>query len=276
MKKRGAIKFILGFNICMVLFYLAPMYWTFITSIKDKGEIYSNPPTLFPKSFSWFNYVRIFTEKEGMYRTYFMNSVVIDGLTILLVCIVSLLAGYAFSKLELLGKNLWLTLILAAIMVPSQALMVPLYNTVSQLKLLNTKAALILIYATFQSPFCIYMMKSTFDMIPKDLAEAALIDGAGNFATFFKIYMPLAASGVVTIAVYVAYSTWNDYLTALVFAGKATKTFNVGLVNMAMGEYSTDWGILTAGAYIGLLPIMILFLFLQKYFVKGMMSGAVK
>lgn len=274
-KKKTKVIFIV-LNVIMALWYLAPMYWAFITSIKERLEIFATPPTIIPKSFTLKNYIHIFTIKDGQYTGYLFNSVVITLFTVLLVCIISMAAGFAFSKLDIIGKKLWMILIMLAIMVPGQALMIPLYNTVAQLHLLNTKTALILIYATFQSPFCIYMMKSSFDSIPKDLAEAAYIDGASKLQTFSKVYMPLTISGVVTIAIFVTYTTWNDYALALIFAGSATKTFNVGFVNMSQSQFSTDWGLLTSGAYIGLLPILILFLFLQKYFVKGMMNGALK
>lgn len=275
-KKKQVRNLIVLANVILALVYLLPLYWNFITSIKEKNEIYTVPPTLIPQSFTWSNYVKIFTEKGGAYLGYFLNSVQIDLLTVLLVCVISVIAGYGFSKLEIYGKRIFMGLILATIMVPFQALMIPLYTMMSDLHLLNTKACMIIIYVTFQSPFCIYMMKSAFDMIPKELREAALIDGAGDFTCFTRVYMPLVIPSAVTCAVYAAYNTWNDYLIALVFAGSSTKTFNVGLVGMAIGEYGTDWGLLTAGSFIGLIPIMLLFLILQKYFVKGMMSGAIK
>jgi multiple sugar transport system permease protein len=275
-KKKFGLKPIIIINVIVALIYLAPLYWTFITSIKEKLEIYATPPSLIPKSFSLANYTKIFTINEGIYLKYFFNSVKIAVITVTLVCLVSVLAGYAFSKLELIGKEIWMTLILLAIMVPFSSLMVPLFNIMSDLKLLNSQLSLIFIYTTFQTPFCIFMMKNSFDMIPRDLRDAAMIDGAGYFKTFYEIYIPLVLSGVVTIAVYSAYTTWNDYLIALVFANTNTKTFNVGLVNLALGDYGTDWGLLTSGSFIGLIPILILFMFLQKYFVKGMMSGAVK
>lgn len=275
-KKNYGIKAVIIANIVVAILFFAPLYWTFITSIKEKLEIYATPPSLIPQSFNLENYTKIFTINDGIYLQYFFNSVKITGTTVCMVCLISIFAGYAFSKLELPCKGIWLTLILLAIMVPFSSLMVPLYNVMADLKLLNSQMCIIFIYTTFQTPFCIFMMKNAFDMIPKDLREAALIDGAGDFKVFGKIYLPLVLSGVVTIAVYAAYTTWNDYLIALVFANTNRKTFNVGLVNLSIGDYGTDWGLLTSGAFIGLIPIMILFLFLQKYFVKGMMSGAVK
>ena len=121
------------------------------------------------------------------------------------------------------------------------------------------------------------MMKNAFDMIPDELRDAARIDGAGEMKTFVKIMLPTTWTSVATIVIYSAYTTWNDYLIAVVFANNENiKTFNVGLTNMAIGQYGTEWGLLTAGSLIGLAPIMVLFIFLQKYFIKGMLGGAIK
>ena len=136
---------------------------------------------------------------------------------------------------------------------------------------------MILIYATFQTPFAVYMMKNAIDMIPDGLRDAAKIDGAGEMTVFWRVMMPTTWSSIATIFIYSAYTTWNDYLIAVVFANnEAIKTFNVGLTNMAIGQYGTEWGLLTAGSLIGLAPIMVLFVFLQKYFIKGMLGGAIK
>lgn len=273
---RGKTSIIIA-NVLLALIFLMPLYWTFISSLKDKVEIYAAPPTLVPQAASWDNYVRLFTTLNGAMVGYLRNSLVVDGCTIVAVAVISTLAGFAFSRLELFAKKLWMALILFTMMVPFQALMVPLYNTMSQLKLLNSLACMVLIYTTYQTPFCVYMMKNSFDMIPKAMQEAAHLDGAGSFDIFRRIYLPLAMPGLVTAIVYTAYTTWNDYLIALTFGGTNWKTFNVGIADMALQPESVlDWGAMTAGSIVSLLPIMILFLCLQKYFVKGMMSGAVK
>lgn len=264
-------------NTVLAIIFFLPLYWTIVTSLKDKTEIYGTPPTLIPKHPTLANYIKIFTLDDGLYRGYLLNSFVITAITILLVVFVSVLAGYGFSKLQLKGKGLFMACILAAIMIPFQALLNPLYSIMSKLHLLNTVPSMVLIYATFQSPFCIYMMKNAFDMVPDSLLESAKLDGAGAFSVFSAICLPLTWSSVATIAVYAAYTTWNDYLIALVFANSnSIKTFNVGLTNLAIGQYGTDWGLLTSSSIIGLLPILILFVFLQKYFIKGMLSGALK
>jgi len=256
---------------------MLPLYWAAATSLKGKGEIYQVPPTLVPHIPSLENYVKIFTLENGIYLRYFMNSVMITICSILCTAVVSIAAGYGLSKLKLRGGKIMLACILAAIMIPFQTLLTPLYTIMAKLGLLNTRASLVLIYTTFHTPFCIYMMKNAFDTIPDGLLESAKLDGAGNLRIFLRICLPLTWSSVATIAVYSAYTTWNDYLIALVFANSNTiKTFNVGLTNLAIGYYGTDWGVLTAGSLMGMLPIMLMFLFLQKYFIRGMMSGALK
>lgn len=264
-------------NTILSILFMLPLYWAAVTSLKGKGEIYRVPPTLIPYMSTLENYKKIFTLENGVYLTYFMNSIWITICSILCTSIVSVAAGYGLSKLDLKGGKIMLACILGAIMIPFQTLLTPLYTIMANLGLLNTKLSLVLIYTTFHTPFCIYMMKNAFDAIPNGLLESAKLDGAGNFWIFLKICLPLTWSFVATIAVYSAYTTWNDYLIALIFANSSSiKTFNVGLTNLAIGYYGTDWGVLTAGSLVGMLPIMLMFLFLQKYFIKGMMSGALK
>jgi multiple sugar transport system permease protein len=268
--------FILIVNVFISIGFLFPLYWTLISSLKNKGEIYLFPPSLIPIELDLTNYVNLFIRDKGAYLKFLQNSIIIDITTIAVVTTISVLAGFAFSKLELIGKKVWMTLILFTTMVPFQALMVPLYNVMSQFKLLNSLVCMVIIYATYQTPFCIFLMKNSFDMIPNTLREAAHIDGASNFEVFKKVYIPLTLPGIVTTIVYSAYTTWNDYLIALTFGGISWKTFNVGIADLATGDHLLDWGAMTAGSIVSLIPIIILFLCLQKYFVKGIMSGAIK
>lgn len=275
MRERKSYKTISNIIVCII--FLIPLYWTLITALKDGQEIYQQPPTLFPRHLTLENFQHILTLESGLFLKYLMNSVVTTGITILLVTTVSLFAGYSFAKLKIRGKNILMFLILSALMIPFHALLNPLYSTMAGLGLLNTRLSLVLIYTTFQTPFAIYMMKNAFDAVPDSLKEAAALDGAGELGIFFKIMLPATWSSIATIVIYSAYTTWNDYLIAVVFANHENlKTLNVGLTNLAIGQYGTDWGLLTAGAFISLAPIMILFIFMQKHFIKGMLSGAVK
>ncbi|WP_228409566.1 carbohydrate ABC transporter permease [Radiobacillus deserti] len=198
-------------------------------------------------------------------------------ITIMAVVLISSLAGYGFSKLDIPFKHVFLTFILMAMMIPFHGLLIPLFSIIKGLGLLNTHAALVLIYVTFQLPFTVYMMKNSFDAIPTSLRESALIDGASEFRVFFKVILPLAWPGVATVAIFSAYTTWNDFVVALVFANsEGLQTLNLGLTNLAIGEYGTSWGLLSAGSIISILPIIVLFIFLQRYFISGLTTGAVK
>ncbi|MBQ9196161.1 MAG: carbohydrate ABC transporter permease [Clostridia bacterium] len=263
-------------NVILSVIWLLPIYWAFVTSVKTNREIYSGI-TLFPRNFTAANYHTLFSYKDGLVLEWLRNSFFVCVITMLAVTAIAVLAGFAFSKLELPCKFLWLSMISFTLMVPVTALLVPLYNTMSQIGLLGTLWSSILIYITFQTPFCTLMMKRSFDMVPKELREAALVDGASSFQIFRRIYVPLALPGTITVLVYSAYHTWNDYTVALTFGGGSLKTFNIGLVDLLTASTDMmDWGMLTSGSVVGMLPILVLFLFLQKYFVKGMMSGAVK
>jgi multiple sugar transport system permease protein len=162
-------------------------------------------------------------------------------------------------------------------MVPFQSLLIPLHGIMRNLGLLNTHAALVIIYVTFHLPVAVYIMINTFDTIPDSLRESAQIDGAKEFAIFGRIMLPVVWPGLTTVAIYSAYTTWNDYIVALVFTSSdQMRTLNIGLTNMALGIYGTDWGILSAGVVISFIPMIVLFAFLQRFFISGLTSGSVK
>ncbi|WP_347549129.1 carbohydrate ABC transporter permease [Pseudalkalibacillus hwajinpoensis] len=230
-----------------------------------------------PVNLTFENYKNIFTVENGIFSTYFFNSVILTVITVVCVIIISSLAGYGLSKLDIPYKNVLLVLILMAMMIPFHGLLIPLFSIIKSLGLLNTHGALVLIYVTFQLPFTVYMMKNSFDAIPTSLRESALIDGASEFRLYLKVLMPLVWPGVATVAIFSAYTTWNDFIIALVFANSdRLQTLNLGLTNIAVGEYGTRWGLLSAGSIISIIPILILFIFLQRYFINGLTSGAVK
>lgn len=278
MLKKSRAKNGLTIALCVILgiLWLLPIYWAFVTSVKTHHEMYGGI-TLFPRAFTAENYQTLFTYKNSAAIEWLRNSFILCSITMIAVTVISVLAGFALSKLELPCKFLWIGMISFTLMVPVTTLLVPLYNTMSQIQLLGTFWSAILIYITFQTPFCTLMMKGSFDMVPKELREAAVVDGANNFVIFKSVYTPLALPGAITVLVYSAYHTWNDYTVSLTFGGGSLKNFNVGLTDMiTIVADSMDWGMLTAGTVVGMLPVLLLFLFLQKYFVQGMMSGAVK
>ncbi|GIN59703.1 ABC transporter permease [Lederbergia ruris] len=273
--KEEKVKFVL--NIMAASFFLLPFFWIVSTSLKKASDITSYPPKWIPTKFTFENYSNIFQIEGGKFSLFITNSIILTISTVLVVILVGALAGYGLSKLNIPLKNVIMTLIVITLMIPFHGLLIPLFSIMNDLNLMNTHMALVLVYVTFQLPFAVFMLKNSFDSIPSSLREAAMIDGSSEFQNFFKVSLPLVWPGLATVAIFSAYTTWNDFLIALVFANSQNmRTLNVGLTNMAIGQYGTDWGLLSAGSIISFIPIILLFLFLQKYFISGLTSGAVK
>lgn len=270
-------KFKYMINIFLVGIFILPFLWTLSTSLKSPVNINSYPPKWIPSSLTFQHYQTLWSFQDGIFSKYFFNSVSLTILTIICVVLISSLAGYGFSKLKLPFNGLFFLLILSSLMIPFHSLLIPLYSIMIDLKILNTHLALVILYTTFQMPFGVYMMKNSFDTIPNSLREAALIDGSSEFQTFCRVMLPLVWPGMATVAIFSAYTTWNDFIIALVFGTTDNiKTLNVGLTNLAVGDYGTNWGILSSGAIISFIPIIVLFIFLQRYFINGLTSGSIK
>lgn len=264
-------------NTLVAVLFLLPFLWTLSTSLKKPEDIVSYPPKWIPPAFTLEHYRAIWSAGNGAFVDYFANSVILTVFTAAFVVVVGALAGYGFAKLDIPFRGVIFVLILTALMVPFHTLLIPLFSLMRTLNLLNTHAALILIYTTFQLPFAVFMMTNAFEAVPSALREAALTDGSNEFGTFFRIMLPIAWPGLATVAIFSAYTTWNDFIVNLVFTtSEDMRTLNVGLTNFAIGQYQTDWGLLTSGAMVSSLPIMILFIFLQRYFISGLTGGAVK
>lgn len=264
-------------NLLFAIVFLLPFLWTLSTSLKEPQYISDYPPRWIPPSLSFEHYRAIWSVGNGAFTAYFTNSVILTAVTAFFVVVIGALAGYGFAKLDIPLRGLLFLLILTALMVPFQSLLIPLFNLMTNLNLLNTHAALILIYVTFQLPFAVFMMTNAFEAIPTGLREAALMDGSGELGAFVRVMLPVAWPGLATVAIFSAYTTWNDFIINLVFTtSEDMRTLNVGLTNLALGQYGTDWGLLTSGAVVSSIPIMLLFIFLQRYFIAGLTGGAVK
>ncbi|PMC37448.1 carbohydrate ABC transporter permease [Bacillus sp. UMB0899] len=277
MKMINRHKFWYLINIVLTILFIAPLIWTLSTALKFDRDIIALPPEWIPPAFNFGNFMEIWNTNNHIFTKYFMNSVITTIFAVVLNVIVSSLAAYGLAKLKIPCKKLLLVLIFAAIMVPFQSLLIPLYEMMNSMGLLNSYLSLVVIYVTFHMPIAVYIMINMFEVIPESLRESAQLDGAGEFKTFFKIMLPLCWPGLATIAIYTAYTTWNDYIVSLVFMqDESLKTLNVGLTNMAIGIYGNDWGLLTSGAIVSLIPMIFLFIFLQRYFISGLTGGSVK
>lgn len=266
--------------ILLVLFclvFLFPIFWNVLTSFKTSERILAYPPQFFPNPFTFQQFNKLFSAGSGVFIQYLKNTIVLTFVTILLVLLVSIPCSFGLSSIKFKGSNVIFILILSVFMVPFQCLIVPLYNLLTKLHLFDTKLGLILIYCTFYMPFCIFMLKNAFGQIPKSLYESAVIDGASNYKIMNKIYLPLCVPSLISCVIYLFIETWNDFILSFMFSSSnQVKNIQVGIMNFGKQRFSSDWGIINSGTLIAIIPTMIIFIFLQKYYVEGMVSGAVK
>ena len=256
---------------------LAPVVLSFFASIKTKADASSVPPTYLPHSFSLENYASIYNYQAGLW-TYVGNSLSVAAITIVFVIVLAVPAGYGLARFQFRGKELLFLVLLLPLMIPYQALLVPIYMMFAKIGLANTQVGLAVIHTILQVPFSVYLMRNNFEGVPRELEEAAVIDGAGSFQCFSRVALPLVLPGVVTIALFAFITSWNELLAALILMNKETEfTVPIMLVGVRTGHmFSVDWGALQAGIIVSIIPCLAIYLFLQKYYVSGLLSGAVK
>ncbi len=275
--KKGAkyaLKYVLVIAIMLLLLF--PVLWMLISSLQPSHTLMHLPPTftITPES-SLNNYIKIFSKHE--YVQYFINSFITAIGTVLTVLFISIPAGYSFSRYRFKGRNTILTAILSVQMFPIVVILISLYTFYTNWNLLNTYMGVILADTTFALPLAITLMKSFFDTLPRSLDESARIDGAGRLRTLFQILLPLTLPGLVAVGIYTFLSAWDDYLMSMtIMQQNSMKTLPVGLAQSFLGEYAHDYGALMAFSMAGSLPIVLLFIFFQKYMVSGLTAGAVK
>ncbi|TCQ25972.1 carbohydrate ABC transporter permease [Rhizobium sp. PP-CC-3G-465] len=275
-ERLGFAAFILV-SVVFALSFLLPIVWSFANSFKPAAEALAHPVALFSKAFSLENYRRLNTVGAG-WTVYAGNSVMIALGTVVLTVLVAVPAGYGFSKFRFPGQSALFIVVMATMMIPFQSILTPLFLILKVLKLQNNLFGLVLIYVTFQLPFSIFMMRNAFDAVPRALIEAARIDGASQWTILRRIMLPIALPGVATIAMFAFLNSWNEFLAALIFLSDQNKfTLPIMLVNVSSGIYGIiDWGALQAGVTVTMVPCIILFLLLQRYYVRGLTAGAVK
>lgn len=255
----------------IVLFALAPYGWMFLTSITPTADINRMTPLVAHPTVE--HYVKLFTKVN--FLSNLMNSflvacgVVVAGLTL------SITAAYSFSRFRFRGRSYLMKQFLVVNMFPIVLLIIPLFIIMRRLGLIDTYLAIIIAHSTFAIPFSTWMMTGYMDAIPRDLDEAALIDGCTRLGTLFRVLLPLCMPGIVATGIYLFITSWNEYLYASTLAGAQLKTITVAIQSL-IGEYEIEWGLLTAGGFVGSLPATILFLVVQRRLVGGLTQGAVK
>lgn len=279
MKKQQKTVLIYGLNLFFGALMIVPFYWTIVNSIKQRGDIITYPPRFLPSPATWEHYARIFSAplKSGQinYLPMMANSLILGAAVTLGVCLIAAMAGFAFSLRAFPGRKLAFYLILSSMLVPFQALLIPLFTEMNGLGLVDKKASLFLIYATFFLPLGMFIMKNTFGAIPGALYESAKIEGCSEWGVFFRVALPNAKMGLGTVAVFTSAAVWNEFLMSLIFmTSQENYTLPVGLAFSHQPPFDIDWGRICAVSVITFLPTVILFIGLRKYFISGVTAGA--
>lgn len=260
----------------ILLFLLFPLYWVLMTSFKTNMEAYRFPPTMVPEAPNVNSYISLFTE-DNFFFIYYKNNFIVSGITAAVTLVLAVMSGYALSRFKIRWNRWIVAAFLSAQMFPIVSRMISLYDLLGKIHLINTRAGLILALTAAMLPFAITLMASFFDGIPRELEEAAIVDGAGRIQTLFQIVMPLVKSGMVAVGIYAFLMTWDDYLHAVtLIQNDSLRTLSAGVALRYLGELSYDWSKVNTISVVGILPIMFLFFFFQKYMVKGLVVGAVK
>ncbi len=290
MRKIGIIEKVLLYSllVCLLVYLIFPFFWTFLSSIKPGTELYTRYLHLVPQNPTFQRYLAIFTGKEEVlgqvgagetiksFRSGMFNTLFISIILVLICSGLGSLAAYAFARLKFRGSVGIFLLIMFLRLVPVVVLVIPLFLIIQDLNLFDTKTALIFVYSAFWLPLVILIMKSFFETIPPELEESAMIDGCGRIGALIRIVLPLSLPGLTVTMLLVFISSWQEFIFALVVTSSSnSKTLPVAMAEF-FGRQGMDYGMLSTGAILAVIPVVMIALVAQKYFIKGLTVGAVK
>lgn len=267
---RGIVHTTLAFLLIITLFPIALMV---LNAIKPSAEIVQNP-LAWPSELRWDNFTRAWAD-ANFART-LLNSVVLTAMTIVLVCTTGSLTAYVLARRKIKRWKILTFYLLASTTAPIQLFLFPLYFGFARFGLINNPIAVAFIYTAVYSPFAIMLLRTYFLAVPKELEEAALIDGASHWQVFTKVFLPIVSPGILTVALIIGLYSWNEFLIATTFLQGQDQLTAVVSFFLLSGQYSSDWGVIMAAALIIVLPIVVLFILLQRRFIDGMAGGSVK
>lgn len=251
-----------------------PFLWLLMTSLKGSEDIFAFPPALWPDRFHWENYSETWNAVRPSFGSYIINSVLISFATVVSNVILASLAAYPLARMEFKGKGLVFALVLATMMVPEQVIMIPLYKLVLDMGLINKLAGVVLPFSV--NAFGIFLMRQFYLTIPKDLEDAAVVDGCGPFRFWWSVLLPLSAPAVATLTVFTFVGSWSSFLWPLVvLQDREMFTLPVALSYLT-GTFSANFKYVAAGAVISILPVLAVYWYMQRYFIRGLMTGGVK
>lgn len=272
-KKRNRIIFYILLTL-LALIWMAPVVTVFITALKSQGDFYSgNSLFSIPDQLKWSNFTDAWT--KGRLGSYMKNGLIICIMKVPLGILVESLAAFAITRLDIKHKTAIFIFFLLGMMLPHQMALIPLNRIFSKYNLINNYAGLFFVYTGFGIGYGILVLRGFMRSIPRDLDEAAYIDGCGKLRLYFSIILPIAKPAVATVFIIDFLNTWNEFLLqSILITNDSLRTVPNGLISF-MGEYGTNYGLLNAGVLISIVPVLIVYLSFQKYFVEGM-AGAVK
>jgi multiple sugar transport system permease protein len=254
------------------LIIIIPFVWMVSTSLKSINEVFSYPPTLFGDTIRWDNYLRI--ADRFPFGRFFLNSTIVTSVVVVVQLFTSSLAGYVFARLRFRFRDIIFLVYLATMMIPIHVTLIPVFIIMRSLGLIDKLPALML--TELATVFGTFLMRQFYLSIPDSLEDAAKIDGCNPFTTYWRIFLPLSKPALATLGVFIFMGMWNDFIRPLIFINSVENmTLTLGLANM-QGLYSTDWPVLMAGAFISMIPILIVFLFAQDYFVRSITLTGLK
>ena len=265
--------------LALILFFLLfPLYWVLITSFKTNMEAYRATPTFFPDAPTVESYIKLFTENNEFF-VYYKNNFIVSGVTALITTCLAILAGYGLSRFHFKWNGIVVAVLLSSQMFPVVSRMISLYDLMNKMKLINTLPGLILALTAAMLPFTVMLMSSFFDSVPNAVEEAAYVDGAGYFTTMVRIILPMAKPSVVTVILFEFLSYWNEYIISMTMLTdpNGPRTLPVGLLNLMKAQNAkAEYGQMYAGLVLVMVPVLILYMCVQKKLTQGMTLGGLK
>ncbi|MCL5771782.1 MAG: carbohydrate ABC transporter permease [Actinobacteria bacterium] len=271
-------RIIIALELIIVLF---PVLWIISISFREGGNVNDSWLLIIPKKFTFENYsksVEFIHKWLGItYQRMFFNSILVTVISIGIAIVISSFAAFGFASYKFKGKEELYTLIIISFMIPAQVLLIPLFLLLGKMGLINTYAAVILPYITFGIPISVLILRGFFEQIPKELRDASKVDGAGDLLYFIKIVLPISKPAIAACIIFLFLQTWNEFLLALVFLrNDLIQTVPVTVAKIGGGAYIIPWGIYGAAIVISTIPVVIVFLIFQKWFIRGITMGAIK
>lgn len=263
-------------SIIILVLLLFPLFWTLNTSLKTEVEIFKNPPTWYPHELNLKTYAaQVQTGDFNMFRS-FLNSFIISISAMGIAVVLAIPASYAIARYRFKGRNVIFLGFLVTQMLPVSVLLTPMFIMFKNLKLYNTPLAAVFADATIGIPFSVLILKNYFSSVPKSLEEAAYIDGCNRFTAFIRVLVPITKPGIMVCAIFSFLYAWGDLAYGMTFIlDQEKRPITAGIFNF-MGQYGTKWSYLSAFAIVAIIPVVLIFIFMQKYIISGMTSGAVK